>query len=72
MVQRLTPTFSGGNSDVQVFLDLALPDEVIETPRPQAGVEWYILSAGFTRYDAGYFNLASSGFPVILFFPVPG
>jgi len=67
VVQRFTPTFGGDDSNVQVLLDLALPDEVIETPWPQAGIKWYILSAGFTRYDAGYGTLASSRFLVTLF-----
>ncbi len=57
MVQRLAPAFGSGDSYVQVVLNLALPDEIIKTPWPQAGIKWYVLSAGFTRYNASYFNL---------------
>ncbi len=70
MVKRLAPALGSSDSYVQVFLDLALPDEVIKTPRSQAGIKWYVLSAGFTRYNASYFNLA----PLDLFmtlFPFP-
>jgi len=59
MVQRLAPTFGSSDGYVQVVFDLALPDEVIKTPWPQAGIKWYILSVGFTRYNASYFSLAS-------------
>ena len=48
MVQRLTPAFGRGNGYVQIFLDRALADEVFKMPRPQAGIERYVLSAGFT------------------------
>ena len=32
-----------------------LPDEVIETPWSQAGINWYVLSSRSTRYNASYF-----------------
>ncbi len=57
MYQCLTPAFGGSNSDVQIVLNPGLPDKVIKTPWPQVGIEWYILSTGFTRYNASYFNL---------------
>jgi len=38
MVQWLASAFSSDNSYIQVFLDFALPDEVIKTPWPQAGI----------------------------------
>ena len=59
MVQRLAPAFGSSDGYVQVVFDLTLPDEVIKTPWPQAGIKWYILSVGFTRYNASYFSLAS-------------
>ncbi len=58
MVQRLVPAFGGGDSYAQVIFNLALPDEVVKTARSQAGIKWRILGAGFTRYNARYFNLA--------------
>jgi len=66
MVQRLTPAFGSGDSYVQVFLDLALPDEVIKMPWSQAGIKWYILSAGLTRYNASYFNFTPSDIVITL------
>ncbi len=60
MVQRLAPAFGGGNSYVQIVLDLGLADKVIKAPWAQAGIKWYNLSTSFTRYNASYFNLASS------------
>jgi hypothetical protein len=56
MVQRLSPAFGGGDGDVQVVLELILPDELIKAAGPEAGVKRYVLSAGFTRYDASYLN----------------
>ena len=57
MVQSFTSAFSSGDSYVQIAFDLALPDEIIKTAWPQAGIEGYVLTAGFTRYNASYFNL---------------
>ena len=55
MVQRFVPAFGGGDGYVQIVFDLALPDEVIKTPWPQAGIKWYVLTAGFTRCNTSYF-----------------
>ncbi len=60
MVQRPTPAFGSGDSYVQIILDLGLPDEVVKTPWPQAGIKWYVLTMGFTRYNASYFDLPLS------------
>jgi hypothetical protein len=60
VVERLAPTFGSRDGDVQIIFDLALPDEIIETPWPQAGIKWQVFSAGFTRYNASYFTLVSS------------
>ena len=57
MVQCLAPAFGSSNSYVQIVLDPDLPDEIIKTPWSQAGIKWYILSTGFTGYNASYFNL---------------
>ena len=57
MVQRLIPALGSGNSYIQIVLNPSLPDEVIKTPWSQAGIKWYVLSTGFTRYNASYFNL---------------
>ena len=59
MVQRLFPAFSSGDGDVQVFLSLGLPDEVLKASGSQAGIKWPVLRTGFTRYDASYFLLLS-------------
>ncbi|MFC1932971.1 hypothetical protein ACFLXU_05015 [Chloroflexota bacterium] len=58
MVQWLVPALGSSDSYVQIVFDLALPDEVIKTPWSQAGIKRYIFTAGFTRYNANYFNLA--------------
>ncbi len=57
MVKCLAPAFGSGDSYVQIVLNPGLPDEVIKTPRSQAGIKWYVLSSGLTRYNASYFNL---------------
>ncbi len=58
MVQWLAPAFSRGDSYAQIVLDFGLPDEVIKMPWSQAGIKWYVFTAGFTRYNASYFGLA--------------
>jgi len=60
MVQRLIPALGCGNSYVQVVLDLGLPNEVLKAPGAETGFKGYIFSAGFTRYNALYFNLTPS------------
>ena len=57
MVQCLTSAFGSGDSYVQIVLDPGLPDEVIKPPGSEASIKWYVLSGGFTRYNAVYFNL---------------
>jgi len=57
MVQCLASAFGSSNSYVQIVLDPDLPDEIIKTPWSQAGIKRYILSSGFTGYNASYFNL---------------
>jgi hypothetical protein len=48
MVECLTSTFGRGDSNAQVTFDLFLPDELIDTARPEVGVEGSIFSTGFT------------------------
>ncbi len=48
MVQRFAPTFGRGDSYVQIVFNLGLPDEVIKATGSEAGVKWYVFSAGFT------------------------
>ena len=48
MVQCFASTFGGGDSYVQIVFDLALPDEIIKTPWPQAGIKWDVLTSRFT------------------------
>ena len=57
MVQRLTPAFGSSDSYAQIVLNPGLPNEVIKAPGAQASIKRYVLSAGFTRYNALYFNL---------------
>jgi hypothetical protein len=57
MVKRLTPAFSRSNSYLQVLLNLVLTDKLVKATGAEAGVKGYILSRGFTRYNALYFNL---------------
>jgi len=57
MVQCLASAFGGSNSYVQIVLDLDLPDEIVKPPWAQAGIKRYVLSSGFTRYNASYLNL---------------
>jgi len=58
MVQCLASTFGRDDSYIQIVFDLALPNKIIKTARAQAGIKWRILTAGFTRRNASYFNLA--------------
>lgn len=60
MVKRLVSAFGSGDGDVQIVFDRTLPDEIIETPWPQAGIKWQVFSAGFTRCNASYLTLVSS------------
>jgi hypothetical protein len=56
MVQRLVPALSRSDSYLEVILNLILPDKVIKAPRAKATVKTGVLSPGFTRYNALYFN----------------
>ena len=56
MVQGFASTLGGSNRDVQVVLNLILSDELIKTAGSETGIEWCVLNAGFTRYDASYLN----------------
>ena len=55
MVNRLTPTLSRGNSNLEVFLGLLLSDKVGQVPRSKTGIERGVLFARLTRYNACYF-----------------
>jgi len=57
VVQRLASALSSSDSYVQIILDSGLPDEVIKAPGSQSSIKRYILSGGFTRYNAFYFSL---------------
>ena len=57
MVQCLASAFGSSNGYVQVVLDPDLPDELIKSPWSQAGIKWYVLSSGLTRYNASYLDL---------------
>ena len=57
MVQGLASTFGGGDGYAQIVFDTALPHEVGEVSGSKAGIKWYVLGAGFTRYNAFYFDL---------------
>jgi len=48
MVQRLASTFGRGDGYVQIILNPGLPNEVIKVTGSEAGVKWYVFSAGFT------------------------
>jgi hypothetical protein len=39
MVQGFVSTPGSGNTDFQVFFNLVLPDKILQTARPQAGVQ---------------------------------
>ena len=56
MVQRFVSAFSRRDSYVQIALNLVLADEIIKATGSEAGIKWYVLSAGFTRYNASYFT----------------
>jgi hypothetical protein len=56
MVQRLAPAFSRGDRDVEVFLNLVLPDEVSKASGSEATVKSYILGSGLTGNNALYFT----------------
>ena len=62
MVERLASAFGGGDSYIQVLFYLALPDEVIKTPWPQAGIKRRIFTISFTGDNTSYFNLTPLGF----------
>jgi hypothetical protein len=46
MVQRFPPALGGSNGDVQVVLNLVLPDELIKTAGSETGVKRYVLGTG--------------------------
>jgi hypothetical protein len=54
VVWCLASAFSRGDGDVQVALNLILPDELVKAAGPEAGIKRGILGIGFTRYDASY------------------
>jgi hypothetical protein len=47
MVERFSPALGGSDSYVQVILDLCLTVEVLETARPQTGIEGRVFCTGF-------------------------
>jgi len=57
MVKCLAPPFSRGDSYIQILLNSSLTNELIKAAGPEAGIKGYVLSTGFTRYNAVYFNL---------------
>jgi len=57
MVKCLTPPLSRGDSYAQVLLNSGLTNEVIKAPGSEADIKRYVLSTGFTRYNAVYVNL---------------
>ena len=57
MVKRLISPSSRGDSYAQIILDSGLTNELIKMTRSEAGIKRYVLSTGFTRYNAVYFNL---------------
>jgi len=57
MVKCLTPPLSRGDSYAQVFLNSGLTNEVIKVTGSEADIKRCILSTGFPRYYAVYFNL---------------
>ena len=54
MVDRLAPALSGGDGNLEVFLDLFLPDEVGQGTRAEAGIEGCVLCVGLSGDNAGY------------------
>jgi len=62
MVDRLAPALGGGDGNLEVFLDLVLPDKVGQGTRPEAGIEGCVLFAGLAGYNAGYGLTPSSGY----------
>jgi len=61
VVQRFASAFGGNDSYVQIILNLDLPDEITKVPGSEAGIKLAVLSAGFTRYNALYFNFTPLG-----------
>jgi len=57
MVKCLTSPFSRSDSYAQVLLNSGLTNEVIKVSGSEADIKRYVLSTGFTRYNAVYFNL---------------
>ncbi len=52
VVEGVAPTLGGGDSDIKIFFNFVLPDEIIQGLGAQTGVKGYIFRAGFVRNDA--------------------
>jgi hypothetical protein len=54
VVQGFFPAPGGGNSYLEIFFYLILPDEVRQAARSKIGIERCVLDAGLSGYDASY------------------
>ena len=57
MVKCLAPPFSRGDSYAQILLNSGLTNKLIKATGSEAGIKGYVLSTGFTRYNAVYLKL---------------
>jgi hypothetical protein len=52
VIQRLAARFGRRDGDAQVFLDAGLADEILQTFRPEAGVQRPVFGQRLAGYDA--------------------
>jgi hypothetical protein len=62
MVDRLAPTLSSGNANLEVFLEILLPDEVGEGTRPEAVIKRCVFYIGLTGNNASDFSPPDGNF----------
>jgi hypothetical protein len=66
VVDGLAPAFSGGDADLEVFLEVLLPDEVRQGARPEAVIKGRVFNIGLTGNNASDFSP-----PGWFFYPSP-
>jgi len=63
MVKCLSPPLSCSDSYAQILLNSGLTNKLIKATGPEAGIKGYVLSTGFTRYNAAYLKLTPLKYP---------
>jgi len=55
VVERFPPPLGRFDGDFQVLFIFVLPDEVLQRPGAETGIERCVFGAGFARDDASYY-----------------